>query len=165
MLTIKKLLCDNKNNPIGIDSKVVKISWQLESSKRNVKQLAYQLQVAKDKEFQTIVFDSQKVETDQSLYIPINSFSYSTETRYFYRVKVWDTHEEESPWSEVAFWETGLQGQGNWSGKWIAAKKERTQVMSFHKSFSIKKLVKKARLYMTSLGLYEASINGERIGD
>ncbi len=49
MLTIKKLLCDNKNNPIGIDSKVVKISWQIESSKRNVKQLAYQLQVAKDK--------------------------------------------------------------------------------------------------------------------
>ncbi len=50
MLIIKKLRCDNKNNPIGIDSKVVKISWQLESSNRNVKQLAYQLQVAKDKE-------------------------------------------------------------------------------------------------------------------
>ncbi|MCE7036665.1 alpha-L-rhamnosidase [Bacillus cereus] len=165
MLTIKKLRCDNKNNPIGIDSKVVKISWQLESSNRNVKQLAYQLQVAKDREFKTIVFDSQKVETDQSLYIPINSFSYSRETRYFYRVKAWDNHEEESSWSEVAFWETGLQGQDNWSGNWIAAKKERTQVMSFHKSFPIKKIVKKARLYITSLGLYEASINGERIGD
>ena len=134
----KKLLCDNKNNPIGIDSKVVKISWQFESSNRNVKQLAYQLQVAKDKEFQTIVFDSQKIETDQSLYIPINSFSYSKETRYFYRVKAWDNHEEESSWSEVAFWETGLQRQDNWSGNWIAAKRERTQVMSFHKSFSVK---------------------------
>ncbi|MFA2603693.1 family 78 glycoside hydrolase catalytic domain [Bacillus cereus] len=165
MLTIKKLLCDNKNNPIGIDSKVVKMSWQLESSNQNVKQLAYQLQVAKDRDFEILMFDSQKVETDQSLHIPINSFSYRAETRYFYRVKVWDNYGEESPWSEVAFWETGIQGQDNWSGNWIAAKKERTQVMSFHKSFSIKKLVKKARLYITSLGLYESSINGERIGD
>ena len=65
--------CDNKNNPIGIDSKVVKISWQLESSNRNVKQLAYQLQVAKDREFKTIVFDSQKVETDQK-FIYTNQF-------------------------------------------------------------------------------------------
>lgn len=37
--------------------------------------------------------------------------------------------------------------------------------MSFNKNFTIKKVVKKARLYITSLGLYEASINGERIGD
>lgn len=139
MLIIKKLRCDNKNNPIGIDSKVVKISWQLESSNRNVKQLAYQLQVAKDREFKTIVFDSQKVETDQSLYIPINSFSYSRETRYFYRVKAWDNHEEESSWSEVAFWETGLQGQDNWRRELDCCEKERTQVMSFHKSFPIKK--------------------------
>ncbi|MEC5267491.1 alfa-L-rhamnosidase, partial [Bacillus mycoides] len=102
MLIIKKVLCDNKINPIGIDSKVVKISWQLESNNRNVKQRAYQLQVAKDKDFENIVFDSQKVETDQSLHIPINSFLYRTETRYFYRIKVWDNHEEESTWSNVA---------------------------------------------------------------
>ncbi|MGE6588355.1 family 78 glycoside hydrolase catalytic domain [Bacillus mycoides] len=165
MLIIKKVLCDNKINPIGIDSKVVKISWQLESNNRNVKQRAYQLQVAKDKDFENIVFDSQKVETDQSLHIPINSFLYRTETSYFYRIKVWDNHEEESTWSNVAFWETGLQRQENWIGNWIAAKNERTQVMSFNKNFSIKKLVKKARLFITSLGLYEASINGERIGD
>jgi len=139
------------------------MSWLLESSNRNVKQLAYQLQVAKDRDFEIIMFDSRKVETDQSLHIPINSFSYRAETRYFYRVKVWDNYGEESSWSEVAFWETGLQGQDNWSGNWIAAKKERAQVMSFNKNFTIKKVVKKARLYITSLGLYEASINGERI--
>ena len=141
------------------------MSWLLESSNRNVKQLAYQLQVAKDRDFEIIMFDSRKVETDQSLHIPINSFPYRAETRYFYRVKVWDNYGEESSWSEVAFWETGLQGQDNWSGNWIAAKKERAQVMSFNKNFTIKKVVKKARLYITSLGLYEASINGERIGD
>ncbi|HDR7242911.1 TPA: family 78 glycoside hydrolase catalytic domain [Bacillus mobilis] len=159
------MLCDNKKNPIGLDSKVVKMSWQLESSNRNVKQLAYQLQVAKDRDFEIIMFDSQKVETDQSLHIPINSFSYRAETRYYYRVKVWDNYGEESSWSKVAFWETGLQEQDSWKGNWIAAKKERTQVMSFNKNISIKKVVKTARLYITSLGLYESSINGERIGD
>lgn len=159
------MLCDNKKNPIGLDSKVVKMSWQLESSNRNVKQLAYQLQVAKDRDFEIIMFDSQKVETDQSLHIPINSFSYRAEKRYYYRVKVWDNYGEESSWSKVAFWETGLQEQDSWKGNWIAAKKERTQIMSFNKNISIKKVVKTARLYITSLGLYESSINGERIGD
>ena len=53
-------------------------------------------------------------------------------------MKAWDNHEEESSWSEVAFWETGLQGQDNWR-ELDCCEKERTQVMSFHKSFPIKK--------------------------
>lgn len=165
MLTIKKTLCDNKVNPIGIDSKVVKISWQLKSNRRNVIQSAYQLQVATDTEFQTLLFDSHKVKSDQSLHMPINSFQYKVETRYFYRIKAWDNQGEESAWSEVAFWETGLQSGENWEGHWIAASKEKTQVMSFNKTFHIEKIVKRARLYITSLGLYEACLNGERIGD
>ncbi|MGR6008885.1 hypothetical protein ACT7CZ_12725, partial [Bacillus cereus] len=44
---------------IGIDSKVVKMGWQLESSNK-IKQLAYQLQVAKDRDFEILMFDSQK---------------------------------------------------------------------------------------------------------
>lgn len=115
------------------------MSWILESSNRNVKQLAYQLQVAKDRDFEIIMFDSQKVETDQSLHIPINSFSYRAETRYFYRIKVWDNYGEESSWSEVAFWETGLQGQDNWSGNWIAVKKNERKLCPLIKILLLKK--------------------------
>ncbi|MGR6008884.1 glycoside hydrolase family 78 protein [Bacillus cereus] len=73
-----------------------------------------------------------------SLHIPINSFSYRAETRYFYRVKVWDNYGEESPWSEVAFWETGIQGQDNWSRNWIAAKKSARKLCLFIKAFLLK---------------------------
>ncbi|MGR5914149.1 hypothetical protein ACT7DA_15540 [Bacillus pacificus] len=56
--------------------------------------------------------------------------------------------------SEVAFWETGLQGQ-ELERELDCCEKKATKVMSFNKSFSIKKLVEKARLYITSLGLCE----------
>lgn len=115
------------------------MSWQLESSNRNVKQLSYQLQVAKDRDFEIIMFDSQKVETDQSLHIPINSFSYRAETRYYYRVKAWDNYGEESSWSKVAFWETGLQEQDSWNGKWITAKKSERRLCLLIKILLLKK--------------------------
>ena len=57
-------------------------------------------------------------------------------------MKAWDNHEEESSWSEVAFWETGLQGQDNWSGNWIAAKKSARKLCLFIKVFLLK-IVKK----------------------
>ena len=53
-------------------------------------------------------------------------------------MKAWDNHEEESAWSEVAFWETGLQGQDNWAGTGLLRKKSAQKVMSFNKSFLLK---------------------------
>ena len=42
---------------------------------------------------------------------------------------------------------------------------ERYPVDCFRKQFEIKKDIKKARLYITACGLYEAHINGKRVGD
>ncbi|MDM5154788.1 hypothetical protein QUF88_13445 [Bacillus sp. DX1.1] len=50
MLSIKNTLCENRINPIGIDLKVVKISWQLDSKKQSVLQVAYPLQEETDQE-------------------------------------------------------------------------------------------------------------------
>lgn len=58
----------------------------------------------------------------------------------------------------------------DWKALWItgyykADKKKRYPVDCFRKTFSAEKTVKKARLYITSCGAYEARINGKKAGE
>ena len=62
----------------------------------------------------------------------------------------------------------GLLDPAEWKAKWIAGnyvpKKDRYPSDYFRKTFTLNEQVKKARLYITACGLYEASINGHRVG-
>src|SRR5207244_1362417 len=42
----------------------------------------------------------------------------ASRTRYYWRVRVWDTHGRASPWSATSWWETGL-GAGDWTAQWV----------------------------------------------
>ena len=54
----------------------------------------------------------------------------------------------------------------NLQAKWITHPTHRPhEAIGFQKTFSLAKAVTKATLYATSLGVYEAFLNGERIGD
>jgi len=165
MLIVKKVRCENKENPIGIELGMVSISWQLDSDRRNVLQAAYHIQVALDDSFEVILLDTGKVESEQCLCIPLEKLQLEPVTRYYYRVSVWDQYGESSAWSDLAYWETGLQVEAGWVADWIAAPQEQTQVMSFEKDIAVHKPIRQARLYISSLGVYEASLNGERVGD
>ena len=86
-------------------------------------------------------------------------------TKVFWKVRLWDEKDTAGDWSEASF-ENGI---GAWSAKWITGnytvnKKERYPVDCFRKVFRAAD-VKKARLYITACGLYEAKINGQRVGD
>ena len=52
-----------------------------------------------------------------------------------------------------------------WTGKWITCDSSEERHPVFYKEISPKGAVKKARLYVCGLGLYEAYWNGEKIGD
>ncbi len=54
----------------------------------------------------------------------------------------------------------------NWNAEWICPPQDMGDVVpNFSKFFSISKPVKKAVLAITALGVYQASLNGKRIGD
>ena len=80
--------------------------------------------------------------------------------------------DEEGHWGEESqthSFEIGLLSPLDWKASWISGdyspnKKDRYPVDGFQKVF-VSKPVKKARLYITALGLYEASINGNKVGD
>lgn len=68
--------------------------------------------------------------------------------------------------SPIQTFETGKMEEP-WSGKWISCNNEIKRHPIFRKQIEIstEKKLKSARLYICGLGLYEAYLNGEKIGD
>lgn len=166
-----KLKTEYSINPIGIDVSNPALSWQIESDARGIFQSAYQVIVYnKNPELtEHEVWNSGKVASNEQLNIKI-PFVPDPFTRYFWKVKTWNQHGKESPWSEIAWFETAFTGQARWSANWIGdgsvapdKSEDFYEVIPsplFRKSIEIEKSVKKARLYISGLGYYTASING-----
>jgi alpha-L-rhamnosidase len=171
-LKVSQLTCEYRINPVGTDVLQPRLSWKLESSRRSVKQAAYQIQVTTDEStFEgALVWDSGKVASDQSVHVTYQGKPLQSRTRYFYRVRVWNNQETGSDWSETAYWETALLSSSEWKAEWITAhpapnKEGFEPIDLLRKSFEIQGQLKKAALYATSLGLYELRLNGSRVGD
>ena len=164
---IKNPRCEDLVNPIGIDIHSPRLSWQLVSNQRNVLQSAYQIRVRD--EMSSTVWLTGKISSGQSLFVPYSGKALESGKRYFWQVKVWDNKGKETPWSQPAYWEMGLLKPDDWKAKWIRAGYEEDSIMRpspmFRKQFTASKKIKSARAYITSHGLYEAFINGKRVGD
>lgn len=170
MLSVRKLRCEYLENPIGLDVERPRVSWQLESDNRGTLQTAYQIQVSADGAFQNLVYDSKKENTHASGLVELEGVPTEPFTRFYYRVKVWDQDGNESDWSDVSFWETGMLHPENWEAEWIAEPLEKESINPeaspyMRKAFAVEKEIKEARIYATSLGLYELELNGKRVGD
>lgn len=141
-------------NPIGIDIKSPRIFWNCEGGK---KQTAYRI-VADN-------WDSGKVESD-SMYAEYPKEMKPCE-RVNYKIKLWDENDVEGEWSETASFEYGIkEWQAKWiSGDYIVDKKKRYPVDCFKRDFQLNKDIKSARLYITACGIYEATLNGDRVGN
>ena len=67
--------------------------------------------------------------------------------------------------SEINRFETGKRDEP-WQGQWITCDKNETRLPEFRHAFSLPdKQIASARLYICGLGLYEAELNGRRVGE
>ncbi|MEX1031542.1 MAG: family 78 glycoside hydrolase catalytic domain [Paenibacillaceae bacterium] len=170
-LQVSKLRCEYRENPIGIDVRQPRLSWQIVSEQRNILQAAYQIQVSKDVvSFDTLVWDTGKVNSDQALHLIYEGEELQSSTRYYYRVMIWNQHGLASEWSEIAFWEVGLLNSNEWLADWITPSTEAIDPnleseFLLRKSFEVHGYIRSVRIYATSLGLYELELNGARVGD
>ncbi len=172
-VTIQKLTVENLNNPIGLDARQPRFGWQLISNKRNCKQTAYEIRVSTLKESlikgNRLLWMSGKVNSDESVHVLYGGNTLQSGKKYFWQVKVWDNDQKASSWSAPAFWQMGLLKTSDWKATWIVPGYKEDTVMRpsplFRKSFMIKKKIISATAYITAHGLYEALINGKRVGD
>ncbi len=170
-MEITHLRCEHLENPIGIDELKPRLSWKLRSDRTGAKQRAYQIHCARTEEFEpsSIIWDSSRVDSEKSILIPYEGPELSSRDRVYWRVRIWDETEAESAWSAMAYWEMGLLAIEDWKAEWIDPEgeidSEEFQPVPFlRREFEITGSMEGARLYITAHGVYEAWINGERVG-
>jgi alpha-L-rhamnosidase len=186
------LKCNNLTDPAGT-GKYPDFSWINTSGKKGEGQTAYQIILDpvpdKLKPETECLWNSGKVSSSASVWIPYQGHELNVATKYFWKVRTWDTNDQPSEWSNTAFFITGLFDKGDWSGaKWIGYEeipdslllvpgvhgngnnlgevaKKRTVIPLFRKEFSLDKKITQALVFVSGLGQYELYINGEKAGD
>ena len=168
-VTVYGLLCENRTDPIGMDATHPRFTWKITSDKRGTMQTAYRIDVSEKENFGGHVWDSGKISSDSSVFITYKGKPLQSGKKYYWRVKVWDNTGKASPWSAAASWQTALFSVTDWKAKWITPGYAEDSINRpsplMRKQFASHKKIKNAVAYITAHGLYEASINGHRIGD
>jgi alpha-L-rhamnosidase len=168
-LSVERLLTENENDPISIDIKTPRFSWQIVAgTAKNVLQSAYQIKVytADDNK---LIWNSNKIAGDQSIYMPYKGPALTSRSAYVWQVMIWDNKGHASSWSKKATWRMGLLSRSDWKASWIgpgyAGDTVNKPSPMFRKGITLNKTVKSAFAYITAHGLYEAQINGAKVGD
>ncbi len=173
-----KLTCEYVVNPLGIDTREPRFSWQFASDVVNGKQSAYEVIVAGSASViarsEGDVWASGKVTSSNSINIPYAGNPLKPFTRYYWRVRVYDENGKATV-SGVAWFETAMLDESDWKAVWIDDGQpqpaqdidhyNKPAMPLFRKEFSSGKNVSSARLYISGLGYYEAYLNGSRVGD
>lgn len=190
-LTIANPRCESRVDPIGVDTKQPRFSWELLSDGQNILQTAYRIMVSENPDFLYTNYgncwDSKKVMSSASIQVPYKGAALKAAKNYYWKVMVWDNKGNTSPWSAVHTMTTGLFTTADWKGaRWIAydiladsnrivpfahgrGKKEwgaRKDILPMlRKSFTVKKPVRHATAFVCGLGHFEFSLNGNKVGD
>lgn len=163
------LKCEHLVNPLGVDVHNPRMMWRLNDDRPGARQSAYQVIVGSDSvevlNGKGTLWNSGRQSNDKML-VAYKGADLKPLTRYFWRVTVWDK-DGKPAFSNVAAFETGMMGKSHWKGAWISDHNDINHKAApyFRKQFQVKKKVKYARAYIAAAGLYECSINGERVGD
>lgn len=163
------LRCEHLTNPLGIDSPHPRLTWKIADSRPGAKQTAWQIIVSssleKCRSGQADIWDSGKVENDATLHA-YNGPALAPFTPYFWSVTVWDKDGHPATATEPAAWETAMLSSANWQGKWISdARDIRFKPAPYlRRAFALKKPIARARAYVAAGGLFEFSVNGQKIG-
>ena len=170
------LKTEYKVNPVT-DVTNPRLSWELISKQSDQIQTAYQILVASSPELlsesKADLWNSKITKSNKTNQIVYEGKALQSGTVYYWKVKSWDKNSKASTWSETATWEMGLLLKSEWKGDWIGLDLDHLgKGPVYHlppapyarKEIDIHKKIKRARLYVSALGLYEFSINGQRVG-
>lgn len=170
---LTRLRVQSLSNPLGLETTKPLFSYLIESDKRNQKQTAFQIIAASSKkkleQNHGDIWDSGKTIFSSTSNILYKGIELTSRQGVYWKVRAWDADDEESSWSDTAYFEMGLLNPEDWKGYWIGQGDlfdgNRSSVPLLAKDFAIQqnKQIERARLYISGLGIFEAHLNGMRI--
>src|SRR5690606_34497338 len=184
-LQVEKVLIEGRENPLGINTLKPSFSWQLRSVGHNVMQTEYRITVGINSDLtkqQHVLWDSDWVATDQSLYNAYEGQELLPGTTYYARVEVKDNQGNIAK-STVQSFHTGLLSETDWGeAKWITKEKLPDSLVNplplssstlridknydlpvFRKNIDLDKNVVSSIAYISGLGHYELLVNGQQV--
>ncbi|MFC1734523.1 glycoside hydrolase family 78 protein [Candidatus Hydrogenedentota bacterium] len=174
------LKCEYRTAPQGIDIKKPLLSWEVNDPRRGAVQAACQILVASRLDLLNVdkgdVWDTGKLPGDVSINVVYEGKSLESGREYFWKVRTWDGNDKVSSYSEPATWSMGLLEASDWAGEWISMPGSLEKLSEeddkavyrsstyLRKNFDVGKGIERAVVYVTGLGMYELSLNGEKVG-
>ncbi|WP_371193906.1 alpha-L-rhamnosidase N-terminal domain-containing protein [Glaciecola sp. SC05] len=166
------------SDALGFYDSTPNFSWKLPVSRDVLSQSQYQIVVASQAELlpnTPDLWDSAIVPSGETTFINYEGKTLSSRQAVYWQVKFWDEQKNESSWSEIAKFELGLLSNSDWSANWIEIDNPEPIALNEYKTpihipqhlrteFTTVQSIKKARLYITAKGIFEAFINGQRVG-
>lgn len=172
-LTPTNLRCDYAPNERKLSGRQERLSWQLTSRERGAMQTAYQIEMAASpKELgkkQTLIWDSQKVDSSEQTFIPIVRDHARDSGEAWWRVRVWDKNGVMSAWSKPAHIDAPLNNfDALWKNAlWIGRTTDTGQLPAplLRKTFEVQGKVRSATAWICGVGYHELHLNGAKVGD
>ncbi|MGW2823125.1 glycoside hydrolase family 78 protein [Streptomyces sp. NPDC001443] len=146
---------EHRDDPLGIGEERPRLSWQI-AGRPGWRQTAYEL---------TIGEEFFHVESADSVLVPWPATPLEPREAREVRARVIGADGEVSDWSDPVTVERGLTVR-EWQAALIEpAHDERGPAALLRRSFTARGDVVRARLHITAHGMYQAELNGERVGD
>ena len=144
--------------------------WQLRSETPGTRQTAYRLQVSGPDG--AAVWDTGRVGSGQAAFVTYRGPALASRTRYTWTVTAWDNHGGTA--AAASWFETAL-APADWQATWMRTPRAYVQRQKgfgtqppatlFRRSFTLDAAPAAARLYLTCLGVYRLTVNGQRPDD
>jgi alpha-L-rhamnosidase len=171
-VVISSLSFEHHRSAFGIAESKPRISWIFEGNAIDWTQKGYDIEITQGADGVPNVFN---VDSSDSVLVPWPGPPLKSAESASVRARAHgDNGNTSTGWSAAFTVETGLLSSEDWSGAVPIAADRTTEIQTakrpilFRKAFEIASSTSKvssARLYITALGLYEAEINGMRVGD
>ncbi len=176
--------------PLALDVRDPRFSWVMPLQGRGQLQSAYRILVATSpallRPAKADMWDSGVVESRQSVNVRYTGRALESNREYFWKVRFADAAGIWNGWSHTARFSTALLQADDWKAKWISraepdeprlddmetfspksfeAVEPEKRVPMFRKEFSLTKPVRRARVFVCGVGLYELRLNGRKAGN
>lgn len=153
---------------LGIGTSHPHLSWMINTESCKWHQSAYEIE-AYDTSGK-LSRQTGKVESNQSMLVAWPFTPLSSREQLSVRVRVWGNDGSASEWSDAVSLEVGLLSTSDWNAKFISPTWDEDTSKSnpspyLRREFELRAGIKSARLYITSLGVYEAELNGSAVSD
>ncbi|KAL5334204.1 bacterial alpha-L-rhamnosidase domain protein [Aspergillus crustosus] len=159
---------------LGVHDTQPRISWRFANLGPDFTQSEYEIEVTRSTSSTDASTHSVRVVSQESHLAlwPQPSRPLVSQETCSVRVRAWGSGQSNPfPWSEPGVLEIGLLERKDWSASlisapWTEENLDKPQPEDlFRKEFWMPFIPRSARLYITALGVYEAEINGARVGD